>query len=321
MATETISKIDSPKEMLNWQYRVILQQLDQIQLHTSDATCPCSLKDMGEYCTPKHLNLLASLANETAAMDSGNAEMLFTLGDEATEMHLKTKDWVCSQGEDTDIVGWSRGWRKRIEPLYYACQIKGEEPMELHHRGEDKMESRWPHKPEIVGSTPTPATMHKSIVEKTATICETYEGKLVMGNQAVGIEDKVVLDPVCPAGSKVVGVWHRHPGEFRPVPSKADIKEAGYLHFDTGGTACITGAPEEEGGAFILGKQPGRIAWTPCEKKHPAVKEKVESCVLDVKETMPERCFKANGELDTKKLGTKSCPNPYAICRASVKCQ
>ncbi len=115
----------SAKDMLDWQYMVLLQQLDQVQLHAGDSTCPCRLKDMGEYCIPKHLNLVASLANETAAMDASNAILLFELGEEATDMHKKTKAHVCGYGDDIDIVTWSRNWRKKIEPLYYNCGIKG----------------------------------------------------------------------------------------------------------------------------------------------------------------------------------------------------
>lgn len=123
-------------DMLMWQYRVILQQLDQIQLHSSDSTCPCSLRDEGEYCIPKHLNLLNSLGNETAAMDSNpdNSLMFFDLGDEAAERHLATKDHVCGKGEDLDLVTWARNWRKKIEPLYYACDTdKGKKgKLKLH---------------------------------------------------------------------------------------------------------------------------------------------------------------------------------------------
>ena len=108
-------------DMLAWQMRQVLAQLDQIQLHASDSTCPCRLRDEGEYCIPKHCNLLSSLAMETAAMDSKNADILFNLGEDAAQMHLKTKDHVCGKGQDIDLVTWSRQWRKKIEPLYYAC--------------------------------------------------------------------------------------------------------------------------------------------------------------------------------------------------------
>jgi hypothetical protein len=112
------------KEMLDWQYMVLLQQLDQVQLHASDDKCPCRLRDIGEYCIPKHLNLVASLGNETAAMDARNAELFYQLGGEATDMHLATRDHVCGKGEDLDVVTWARTWRKKVEPLYYVCNAK-----------------------------------------------------------------------------------------------------------------------------------------------------------------------------------------------------
>jgi|GEM_PF-416760 len=108
-------------DMLAWQWRQVLAQLDQVQLHASDSTCPCRLRDEGEYCIPKHLNSLSYLAMETAAMDSRNSDILFDLGEDAAQMHLATKDHVCGKGKDIDLVTWSRQWRKKIEPLYYAC--------------------------------------------------------------------------------------------------------------------------------------------------------------------------------------------------------
>ncbi len=116
---------ESQKDMMDWQYRVILQQLDQIQLHASDGTCPCRLRNIQEYCIPKHLNLLASLAEETAPMQGPPlAETFSNLAAEATDMHLKAKALVCGDGDDIDLVSWSRDWRKKIEPIYYACETK-----------------------------------------------------------------------------------------------------------------------------------------------------------------------------------------------------
>mgnify|MGYP001602228867 FL=1 len=91
-----------------------------------------------------------------------------------------------------------------------------------------------------------PLDMHKPshrVVEKAVTICETSKGHLVIGNQASGTEDKVSLTPACPGGSKIAGIWHRHPGEYAPEPSAADISETQELNrrHGTGKTMCITG--------------------------------------------------------------------------------
>ena len=118
----------SSKVMLDWRYMVLLQQLDQVQLHSSDLSCPCRLKAISEFCISKHLNLVASLAYETAAMDKSNCELFLKLGKEATEQHLKTKTSLCNKADNKnvdnkEILSWSRLWRKKIEYIYYySCQ-------------------------------------------------------------------------------------------------------------------------------------------------------------------------------------------------------
>jgi hypothetical protein len=113
----------SSYDMLNWQFMVLLQQLGQVQLHSSDSTCPCRLGAEGEYFIPKHLNLLAALANETVAKDKVNCDLLFELGEDATIMHLKTKAYANSKVSSKDLLFWSRAWRKRIEPIYYDGHV------------------------------------------------------------------------------------------------------------------------------------------------------------------------------------------------------
>ena len=108
--------------MLDWQYFQLLNQLGQVELHAGDATCPCSVAGIGEYCVPKHLGLVSSLALETASMDSKNAETLNELAESAQQMHQVTKKIY--EGVDTktniDLVTWARNWRKdHIENMYY----------------------------------------------------------------------------------------------------------------------------------------------------------------------------------------------------------
>jgi len=133
-ATEKANgETEEMNDMLSWQYRQLIAELQQVQLHASDPTCPCVLADTGEYCLPKHCLSVASLAAETAAMDSSQAEMLNDLSVEATEMHQKVKAGVCGHGKDTDLVSWSRAWRKKVEAIYYACKVA--------HKGKMKQES------------------------------------------------------------------------------------------------------------------------------------------------------------------------------------
>lgn len=114
--------------MLQWQYKQILAQLEQVELHAGDPTCPCVMAAKGEYCLPKHLLLLESLAAETAAMVEGkDGEMFGDLQGEAEEKHKETKDRiVChiGKGEPTDLVDWARNWRKKVEGIYYTCAPK-----------------------------------------------------------------------------------------------------------------------------------------------------------------------------------------------------
>jgi hypothetical protein len=114
--------------MLKWQWRSILEELNELQRHLSDPTCPCTLADAGEYCGQKHALGLHTLAKETIAMAPEYQEMLEELADEALTQHeaLNTRI-VCNvhDPKEKDTVLWARQWRKRIEPIYYRqCKMK-----------------------------------------------------------------------------------------------------------------------------------------------------------------------------------------------------
>ena len=126
MAT-TIQK--THPDMLQWQFKVLIAELQQLQLHASDQSCPCSLANLGEFCISKHALMVSTLALETAAMDATNADVLYTLGDEADEIHQATKDSLCNDDVDIpDIVEWSRRWRKKLEDIYYSCSVRMKQP-------------------------------------------------------------------------------------------------------------------------------------------------------------------------------------------------
>lgn len=128
--------------MLEWQYRQVLQQLSLLQDHAADPTCPCNWADMGEWCVPKHLNTLAGYGYETAAMetDQDRRDVWFELGHDATETHVQAKAVICGDPEADagDLVEWSRGWRKRIEPWYYLCET-GDKRVKLGQAPETKI--------------------------------------------------------------------------------------------------------------------------------------------------------------------------------------
>ena len=349
MANATIDKVafKSPADMIAWQLREIIAELQELQRHAADPTCPCVAHDNGENCLMKHALGVRTLAAETAIMYPLQRTLFTELGEEALTQHLALKGRiVCGEDheEEKDTEEWARNWRKRIEPLYYSCS--GSKPLELHretrpniHRNVVEMFAE-PHLYAIIakirkasdprkktelwqsldllrddyekivrgmvlslpagyyklhdrkygtnivdtmydtyGVMPSmfvnesmmlglqalypekvyasftlgldaieikksrKAIMHKNAVEKACTICETSKGKLVLGNQATGTEDKVSLSPACPGGSKIAGIWHRHPGEYAPEPSAADISETQELNrrHGTGKTMCITG--------------------------------------------------------------------------------
>jgi len=114
-------------KMLDWQYFQILGELQEIQRHDSDPTCPCRLSDdLGENCLAKHTLGLSVLAAETAAMDQANKDMLQGLSAEAKQLHEQMKGFLCHTKDAPEFTNWSRQWRKKIEPLYYhaSCKIK-----------------------------------------------------------------------------------------------------------------------------------------------------------------------------------------------------
>jgi hypothetical protein len=132
------SKFESPQDMLAWQWRSMIEELQELQRHLSDPSCPCILADSGEFCGPKHALGLHTLAKETIAMAPAHAEMLETLAEEALAQHIALKDRiVCSKPhkDEKDTVEWSRQWRKRLEPIYYACSVKGKGKM--HQDGKE----------------------------------------------------------------------------------------------------------------------------------------------------------------------------------------
>ena len=72
------------------------------------------------------------------------------------------------------------------------------------------------------------------------TICKNPTGELAPGPLAVGDPYNVDIPVSCPAGSKLLGLHHTHPGG-RAYPSKQDIRSARqlrvpYLTIDADGT-------------------------------------------------------------------------------------
>ena len=119
-------KNDSSHDMLSWQLKTLLGEIQQLELHET-GECPCILntQDPPERCLGKHLLNVSTLSQETANMDSQNKEWLSRLAKEADDRHQQFKEFICHKDAMPQLAEWARNWRKQyIEPLYYACEVK-----------------------------------------------------------------------------------------------------------------------------------------------------------------------------------------------------
>ena len=119
-------KFNSSYDMLSWQLKTLLGQIQQIELHES-GDCPCILntQDPPERCLGKHLLNISTLSRETANMSSQNKEWLLKLAGEANERHEQFKRFICHTEDLPKLTDWARNWRKQyIEPIYYTCEVK-----------------------------------------------------------------------------------------------------------------------------------------------------------------------------------------------------
>lgn len=127
----------SAPSMLQWQYKAIIKELGQVTLHASSDDCPCNQVDLGkdgkhhpEYCLAKHLLNVNSLCEETALMDEPNKGMLEDMASEANKHQEAAKAIYCKGGTWPDLAQWARDARKKIEPLYFSCNVKLKEDAE-----------------------------------------------------------------------------------------------------------------------------------------------------------------------------------------------
>jgi uncharacterized protein YjbJ (UPF0337 family) len=126
-------KSNSSYDMLSWQLKTLLGQIQQIELHES-GDCPCILntEDPPERCLGKHLLNISTLSRETANMSSQNKEWLLKLAREANERHEQFKRFICHTEDLPKLTDWARNWRKQyIEPIYYTCEVKPPEETTL----------------------------------------------------------------------------------------------------------------------------------------------------------------------------------------------
>jgi hypothetical protein len=134
-AGEQIGKSNSSYDMLSWQLKTLLGQIQQIELHES-GDCPCILntQDPPERCLGKHLLNISTLSRETANMSSQNKDWLLKLAAEANERHEQFRRFICHTEDLPKLTDWARNWRKQyIEPIYYICEVKPPEETILNN--------------------------------------------------------------------------------------------------------------------------------------------------------------------------------------------
>jgi len=113
------------KPILKWQYEQIVKTLLLIQGHEGDPSCPCASE--GETCMRKHFLELEALAQETIPIcdDKKHIKELWTLVEETKALREDEERALCGKNrkQTTDVLSWSRDWRKKFEAISLACDL------------------------------------------------------------------------------------------------------------------------------------------------------------------------------------------------------
>jgi hypothetical protein len=98
-------KSDNSRDMLSWQFKTLLGEIQQIELHkTGDCPFILNTKNPPERCLGKHLLNMSTLNQETANMDSQNKEWLHKLAKEANERHEQFREFICHTEELPELA-------------------------------------------------------------------------------------------------------------------------------------------------------------------------------------------------------------------------
>ena len=322
---------DSSKAMLNWQYFQLLNQLGQVELHAGDSTCPCTMADSGEYCIPKHLGLVSSLASETAAMDSKHSEVLFRLGESAVEMHKRTKAvYEGTSSANIDVVTWARNWRKdEVEPMYYKSKRMLKRGLECLNQ---EFHLNYLYRQEKNTSEQLYDKAQK--LQKIKTL-RSYQSYLKYMNDYKPTDQQVIKTPhyikMRPYHySSTMAVYkHRTTGEPIVVNDKAyNVWEVyaipeGVQIVDRN----VLGINQELHLSDLYPLE--KVSLSPEEKVIPEYSDKIEDCVTDIK-NIQKALFRSCPEMFNKPGIPKqeaigeTCEgqvlyDPYAVCRASLQ--
>jgi len=112
------------KPILIWQYDQLLKELILLQEHQAQPLCPCELD--GEMCVRKHLMTIEAYAEETLAIEEDKhwRKKLGQLAIEAKAYRQAEERALCGEGEEVEVLDWSRSWRKEFEVYSLGCELR-----------------------------------------------------------------------------------------------------------------------------------------------------------------------------------------------------
>lgn len=339
----------SPSAMLQWQWRSMIEELNELQRHASDPTCPCVLADSGEYCLQKHALGLHTLAKETIAMAPEHTEMLEELAEESLDQHnLLNERIVCGKPstDERDTVVWSRQWRKKLEQLYYrqGCKIKvagmkqdlevGKADMK-NHTYIEAIVSHGNKSKKIKFLVDTGASMSHITQQDIEELGLIYAGSTpVSGTDSTNVKKAYVgmldydgiktLEFFMPSNTPLIGVMTLESRRLKVNPASMKVERIddnprtmydsshAEMHFDPllSAIGCQIGV-----GCMASSEKISKLPV--CDK---AQRKERERIIKAIKETLPSGCNSKewNKPLNERQEG---CVNPYAIASVSAGCR
>ena len=335
MTTVNLQKPASEK-MITWQTRKLYGQLALLQEHSSDSSCPCELTTEHEFCVPKHCVHIQSLAEESATMAEGELRDIFSrIAGGANDLRRAYEE-AREAGKEppySQIAEFAREARKELEPFLWKYKSKREHAYELAQaeprwcllQGR-RVASRQPHRLEITGSIPAPATnsdwcynnngdevkmaTDKSICRQLGRLLkEEPWGSDMLRDYSLRLEYQAKQAAECPkiqreAYERAAIVRNAITSLMQATykkGSEVQMKQDPILA-ETTRQICSTGV--------CFAKSPELLPI--CS---PIRARKLDRCIKKVEKRNIEGGFPKEG------LGTKEAPIPYAVCRSALKCR
>jgi len=311
----------SHPDMLAWQYRTLIAELSHVNLHASDDSCPCHQVglDPAEYCLGKHLLNIYSLAGETANMNAAHRELLEELAEEALKHHETARKIYCEGGKWPDLAQWSRDWRKKLEPYYYSCrspkkikrlaksvELSNSYGQESRAMAEQKNILNHPVYIDIMVENPATGKqkVYRALVDTGATFVGLPPSEIAELGLEVVSENVPMLEASRMVFKKIYEARIIYRGQKFPLA----VQET---------TVPLFGVMALE--QFRLKVNPEKGTLEESSPYYFALLQKnvkggkLERCIVKIKRKNIEKGCLPEGS------GSKRCPNPFAVCRASVK--